>query len=673
MNPEEESRTIPIQGVDAASQPVPGAGNYSAQTASDIQPNAASQPAQNMQYAGQGYQSSGMQYNSNGQYNNGTNFQNPGAQYGSNTQYNNGANYQNPNAQYGSNTQYNNGAGYQNPNAQYGSNGQYNNGTNYQNPNAQYGSNTQYNNGANYQNPNMRYSTPQQAYQNPYYINTSSAMGMPPVKKSKKKIWIPILISVLVLAAVGTGVYFIFFRGNKSKDVKETVTQAINNTFNADSNNLQAQYLGSGSLAEMTANGAFESSMELTISEIGGNSMPEELSQLEGLGFRTTSAIDYDSLRISQKGSINYYGTSYLDYEFYAYDEYIAIACPSLFDGYLEIKTTNFGEDFNDSPLAKALGQTVDPTFAFDLFELYRSQSGDNNLGMNFEMDNEVFNDFVDSIRYEAGEKKDFQIGSETQSCQGYNVIVPRKSIRELAEWFCDYMTELGTPIAYRDIAALVPDKDLVFTVYVDKKGRMVNFSFEHIIQAGGEELELRCMIDFIGEEEPSDKVDGYMEAIVEGHSYRVNFNSVTNRTRTSSTTDTTADISVSGISVAKLTYTSSFDSTTGKGKIDLAISAMFQNILSCTLDYTYRDVVPGKSFTMDINDLSLDMMGEITVSMYGSYSMAPLSGSVSKPSGKKYDLFKITENDVMALAEEIEENLMHGPLGLLGTGDYNY
>ncbi len=647
--------------------------------------NGAAQSYQNtgMNGAAQGYQNTGMNGAAQGYQNAGMNgtaqgYQNP------NMQYRTGAGYQNPGM---------NGAaqGYQNPGASGAAQGYQNAGMNgaaqgYQNPNMQYRTGAGYQNpgmngGAaqgftqgfqnmaggnqNYQNPNAQYAKQQQGYQNPYYVNPSFAPGAVPAKKSKKKIWIPILIVVL-LAAIGVGAYFLFFR--KHHDPETAVTEAMTNTFTGGGNSLEAEYLGQKELTAMQESGSYESRFEVNITELNGSfgtEYDEYLPMLAGLGISSSASIDLDAQRFAESGSIQYDGTSYLDYQYYAYDDYIALACPDLFEGYLEVKTSNFGEDFNHSPLAEALGETIDPSFAFRFFDLFSTQP-DVDVTIPDELQT-----FMDEIRFEAGEKESIELDGRTQSCQSYRIVIPRESIEKLAKWFCSYLTELGTPAEYSDIEEILPDDDMVCNIYVDKKGRMVRFSFDQALTADGETLELICTIDFTGADDPADHVTGEIKAVLNGYAYGISFDSVTNETAASSTTNTKADINVSGISVVNLEYASTFDTATGGGHMDLSVSAMYQTLLSLAADYRYSDVVSGKSYTINIDELSLDIMGELTMKANASYSLAPLSGPVEEPSGTKYDLFTLTEEDTEALLTEIAENLMEGPLGSLLYAGY--
>ena len=708
MNPEEE-KTIPVQAVDAGSgqttpEPAGSADMTGTVTTSDT-PAADVSVTQTAQ---------DYQQNPNAQFNSAQGYQqNPNAQfYGTqnyqqnpNTQFYGAQNYQqNPNAQFNGtqgyqqnpNAQFNGAQGYQqNPNAQF-------NGTQgyQQNPNAQFNgaqgftqgfqnmtgtagnsgynaganqSDTQYYNNQNYQqNPNAQFGnsvnqTSQyggaQSYQNPYYVNPASIPpAAVPKKKSKKMIWIPI-VSVVLVAAIAVGIYFLVSK--KPHNPEEAITAAMSNTFSAERTSTAAGWLSSQDLSMLTQSSSYQVNMDMTIDEVSG-SLADDISMLEGFGFTTSAAIDFNAARYAGGGSILYDGTSYIDYDIYAYDDYIALACPSLFEGYIEFNTTNFGTDFNNSPLAEALDTTIDPSIGFQFFELFTTAQ---------ETDVEVpheFQEFLDSIRYEEGDKKDLQVNGKSQTCQGYRIVVPRDSMENLLRWFCDYAGSLGTPVEYEEIAEVLPREDFVMNVYVDNKGRMARFSFELPIESA--QTELSCQIDFTGlGDNPADHVTGNITMNIEGYAYGFSFESTTNTSGATTTQNTTMSVDVSGISVANATYVSTFDTETKDAHMDLSVSAMYTSILSMNLDYSYTDVVPGEQFTVNLEDLTLDIAGELTIGLSGSSTVSKLNGSVEEPSGTKYDLFTMTEDDFNVLAEEIMENMLNGPLGsFIAGGLYN-
>ncbi len=700
MNPEEE-KTIPVQAADTVSgQTEPESAGSTDTTGTDTTSDipaadmsAAQAASGSLQTAGQGYQQNpgaqlngyqGYQQNPNAQFNNAQGYQqNPNAQFNNaqgyqqnpNAQFNNAQGYQqNPNAQFNNaqgyqqnpNAQFNNAQGYQqNPNAQF------NNAQGYQqNPNAQFGGaqsftqgfqnmtggngNTAYGAGTN--QPNSQYYNGQNYQQNPYYVNSASIPpAAAPKKKSKKMIWIPI-VSVVLVAAIAVGIYFLVSK--KTHDPQEVISTAMANTFAAERTETATGWLQSQNLSTLAQGDSYQVNSDITIDKLSG-SLADDISMLEGIGITSSAALDMNAARYAGSGSILYNGTSYIDYEIYAYDDYMAIACPSLFEGYLEFKTSSFGMDFNNSPLAEALDTQLDPTLAFQFFELFSTAQ---------EAETEVpreFQEFFDSIRYEEGDKKDLQVNGKNQTCQGYRIVVPHESLEDLLHYFCEYMGELGTPVDYAEIAPILPREDFVMNVYVDNKGRMARFSFSLPIEAA--QTELNCQIDFTGlGDNPADHVTGSFTLNVDGYSYGLSFESTTNTSDAVTTQNTTISVDVSGISVANATYVSTFDTQTKTAHADLSVSAMYTSILSMNMDYSYTDIVPGERFTLNIDDMTFDIAGELTVGLSGSTTISKLSGPVSEPSGTKYDLFTMTEDDFTTLTSEIYHNIIEGPIGSL-------
>ena len=684
MYPEdEELKTMPLQSFDNASTPVQTPAQDSI-SQSNPTPDVTAQTAQAPQTAqtvaqGNTYQNYTAQPQNNA-------YQNYSAQ-GQNNVYQNysaqGQNnaYQNYSAQ-GQNNAYQNytaqpqNNAYQNYTAQpqnnayqnYAAQGQNNA---YQNYSAQPQNNAYQNYGAtqgmaqgfqNYQQPNQAY-----AQQNPYYANPVNGNvnngAVPPAKVAKKKIpklAIIIPIAVVLIAAIVVAVILIFKDKGKN-ETQETVETAMSNTFKEESPTVLASYLGTEEMNTMLESGAYTTSVSLNITDLSGYSMPSEAYLFEGLGFSTTSSVDIASEKVFSCVDVMYGGISYLDFNMYAYSDFMAVALPSLFNGYIEFKTTNFAEDFNNSPLAAMLGSDMQlpAELSFDYFEYLTSLSASMTVP-------EEVNEFLDSIQYEKSGSA--EVGS-LGKCDGYTVTITTDSMKDLLKWFCDTCNENNVTVSYAEFEQLLPKENIVFNIYVDDKGRMVRFSYVDDFNVDGTTLNVNANIDFLGTNRPADIVTGSIDLTADGTTVSIVIDSKTTESSTSSVTNATFSLNMAGSTMGSITYYSAFDSTNGNYDMTLSVDAMGTNYVYATMDGAYSNVVPGQSFTFDINDLTVNVMnGEYCVSLNGSMSQAPLSGSVEQPSGTKYDLFTMTEADFTALGEEIMNNVMNGPIGSLVT-----
>ncbi len=527
-----------------------------------------------------------------------------------------------------------------------------------------------------YQQPNQGYAQPN--YQNPYYVNQSGNGvngAVPPASVPKKKIpklAIILPIAIIVIAAIIVAVVLIMKnKGNGS--AKETVETAVSSTLSSDSPTLLSGYLGSEELNTMIESGAYSQSITLNITDLSGYSMPEDAYLFEGLGITTDSSVDLANEQVFSSAAITYGGISYLDFDMFAYNDYMAVALPSLFSGYIEFKTTNFAEDFNNSYIASMLGSEyqLPAELSFDYFEYLRELNT-----TEIAVPDEI-NEFLESIEYSKADSA--EVGS-LGKCDGYNITVTKESVKDLFKWFCDYCNANNVTISYAEFEPYLPTEDIVFTVYVDKKGRMVRFSYEDDFNVDGTTLNVNAKIDFVGTDRPTDVITGSIDLTAEGTTLSLVIDSKTTATATSSVTNTTLSVNMYGMAMGSFTYYSSVDTSTGIYTMNASIDAMGENYLYMTMDGLYSNVVAGKSYTFDINDMTIDIMnGEYCVSLNGSISQGPLSGSVEQPSGTKYDLFTMTESDLTVISEEMMNNVLNGPLGTLIGGmsfssdDYGY
>ena len=522
-----------------------------------------------------------------------------------------------------------------------------------QNYNASYGQNQGY---------------PQQNYQNPYYVNPAVSpqnQNTAAPKKKKSKLPLIIVLIVILLAAIGAGIFFFVKKNGASGSPKETVSAAVSKTFSSDAPSALSSYLGTDELSTMTSSGAYQESFDLTITDIGGFSMPSEAYLINGLGFSGNMALDADKKQMASDISITYGGISYLSCKLFAYDDFLALAFPDFFDGYLEVNTTTMSTDYANSYLATILGSnfSIPSDYSFNTFDFIQSQAS--NTAVPVEM-----NDFMDNIEFAKGETADIELNGKSQSCQGYDVTVTTQAIQELADWFYTYATQCNVEISRSNIDSILPKDDITFTVYVDNKGRMVQLTYKDSFPVENTTLDVDANITFSGTDRPTDQVSGQINMSADGSTFCIDINSNTSESGSSSTTDTIIGVNIDGSSIGCLSYNSTLDTASGTSTYSLSVDGMGQNYLSVTMDGTYSNVVAGKSMRYDINDLTVNVMsGEYRVSLSGSMSLEPLSGSVEQPSGTCYQLFSMSEADFNTLGEEIVGNLYSSPLFSLIMG----
>ncbi len=505
------------------------------------------------------------------------------------------------------------------------------------------------------QGTNQGYNT-QQGYQNPYYVNAAGMNpndfnGGSPKKKSKRRIIIPIVILLIVLIIIGVVLFFVFRKNESPKDV---VTSAMNNTFSQKVPTSVSSYIGSDELNKLVESGAYEESFTLNITSLDGYSMPNEAYLLEGMGLSAVVSSDLNNEQFSGCVALTYGGISYLDFKIYAYDDYMAVSCPSLFDGYIEFKTSDFSRDFNNSPLSSMLGETIDTVVTFDFFEYMKEISSNTNV--NTELPDEI-NEFMENIEYRKADALTIEINGKSQNCQGYDVVVTPEAMEAIASYIADQSS-----VSLSEIKEYLPSEELVFTVYVDNQDRMVQLSFNTSMKVDYYTMTIQGDLSFIGKDRPTDQISGVIDVTMAGSTLSITINSLTNNTDTTSVTNANIDMSMADMNIGSVTYSSSFDTQSGNYYLSLESEVMYETLIDLCLDTTYHDVVAGKGYTCDINELYINIGDEFEIGMDGSLSVAPLSGSVEQPSGTSYDLFQMTESDFEALAAEMTDNLLNSP-----------
>lgn len=128
------------------------------------------------------------------------------------------------------------------------------------------------------------------------------------------------------------------------------------------------------------------------------------------------------------------------------------------------------------------------------------------------------------------------------------------------------------------------------------------------------------------------DTMSEEMKLVLASNSDQFNFNLKSNYNLKSGNFDGAADINAQGQGIT-LNYN-------GNGKFDKSSSKL-------DLDFDKLDL------NMNIN------RQKVNISLGGSYSMAPLEKSIEEPSGEKLEVFKLSQEKLVTIVQEIQNNAM--------------
>ncbi|HKM04211.1 MAG TPA: hypothetical protein VJZ04_06400 [Lachnospiraceae bacterium] len=494
-----------------------------------------------------------------------------------------------------------------------------------------------------------------------------------PKKKSQK----PLMIVLISILAIGIIVALTFFIMNKwFRSTKDKVFDGMKATLNEEVHSPLDSYLGLKKLTKMIESGSFQEDFSLSLDRIGGNYMDNTIAMVEGVGIQSSSMMNVSEKKYSGNSSITYAGIPYLNCDIFAYDDFIALQIPELLDGYFEIKTSNLGKDFNNSYISEASGETLDESLVFNFFDLFStlgSSKKESNIVDSFHASyKKDMKKAYDDITVEKVDSASLQVGKKEQSCQGYLVTIPTDSMQTMGEILCEYLNEtmakealptqdLSTILNYESLKPYL-NKDFIFTVYLDKKGRMVMLTQNTEMYDGLVTIDSK--FQWLGTEFLSDTFTGTIQVLIAGQTYTMNIDSNSNLQKDVNENNLILAISQGGTSLVQFTYHDSFNSKTGILNLSCLANQGATELLRLDVTGGFEDVTPGKGFTFNLDDVSLDInSGDYTASLSGDFTISPLNTSIASPTGTKYNLFEMNENDFTTVVNEITKNLNTSPL----------
>jgi hypothetical protein len=341
-----------------------------------------------------------------------------------------------------------------------------------------------------------------------------------------------------------------------------------------------------------------------------------------------------------------------------------------------KVDLANITEDFNNSVWSDLLGTEI-PEDTIDAYTGLET------------VDYSEYKDLVvelwkgakENVKYSSIKgKKEFEVDGDTIKCTGIEVAVDKDYINNsisavieaLLESLSNYSTDDFDVDEYNEeIAALKSLEvtgDVVFDIYLDSKGRIVNMSTPADIEFtnNSEEKLIEAVsfdLNFNGSERRADVISGDIYIKANGEIIRINVD------RNSSVSDEEYDENII-LNVASDgngdVYTVSYANTWLKQNrsFDMAIAVKEndQESFELSANGDFDDIVTGESYTLNLKNAKLSVEGENVLIVSGQYTYEPSKDSIEVPQDS-VNLLDMTETEA--------ESMIYGVLGNIISGLY--
>lgn len=507
----------------------------------------------------------------------------------------------------------------------------------------------------------------------PGYQNTGGSQGIPGYlnaeqqPKKKGPIVAIVLLCVFIILLIICGV--ILGIGMLSSP-KEKVMKAVGTTM-ADVDTTFADYLGMQDLMTLTTKDKYSSELELTLEELEDNYWGDDYSMLSGIGIKTEINMDYKARKMLSDMKIRYNGANIVGLKMVADDTQLGIEMPDFYDGYLVMNYENFAENYNNSYISRASGLTVDEDYKVDMFSGGAATGGEV-FKKKYAEDLKNIYEVIEVSKTD--EKRDVELNGKTQSCTGYEVVIPQVAIQVFIEDILEFTESISTyeDVDYSEIEEMMLelfDEDIEAMVYLDKKGRMVAFECRMELGIEDEAIDYKLDVEWTGKEHLcnayvakmslKDKETEETIKVTVKHSLTKEGSEV----RRKLTVDASGD-GLDDYEAPSFEYKSSIDTSSGESRVVCVMDADGEELWNLDVRGAFQNVKAGKQFKYDMDSLVLSMEdSDYVVRMSGSYALGDLKKEIVVDIDNSRDLLEMKEMDYYELVEEIADNLYNSPI----------
>ncbi len=485
------------------------------------------------------------------------------------------------------------------------------------------------------------------------------------------------------------------------KNPKETVMDAFATLAAGTSAKGLADELGITGIMDNLEEKPYTVGMKLTLEE----SNLSDLEMLVSGSIYTEIACDIEAKKALLDMGVGFGGSDLVSGQLYIDEKQLAVAVPELLDKVFYVEFDNIIKNFKDSALADMM-EVSDEDFAMieEAFDAMEKAAEDVDVEkmaeflLGFEKEVEKFKDKIEVEKIDAEE---FEINGKDRKCDGYEVVVTKKSMVNLVEAAIDYYFLSDDAKEFYDSlveqveeAGGVADMDDLYDAMDDMKENKDEFLdmiescisdietemyiYEGEIVALEAEMEIT---DPSGESDETVKIGLELECTGGEYSAYDNYElavkvmgmSILKLEKESETdgNEYSAEWSVSSVALEDVTIGASFVMDKKDG--DFEASAIFDDgdmKMSATAEGTI-EVEKKKSVKVEFDTLKIeynDYWDEISIGLSGEY-YAECDADVSMPKGDKFNVLTDKESDWEDLAKDLE-GMMESLEGLMG-GSY--
>ena len=481
------------------------------------------------------------------------------------------------------------------------------------------------------------------------------------------------------------------------KSPKETVMDALATLGSGASVKGLADELGITEIMKKVEEGTFTVGMEATVDKVDSY----DLEMLNGAGFSAEIACDTEAKKALLGLGVAYGGSDLLSGQIYVDEKQLAVAVPELLDKVFYVEFDNIIKNFKKSVLFEMMGMTdedfsmIEEMFA-NMEKLEEASDTEEMIEFLLGFEKEI-EKFKDKIEVEEIEAEEFEINGKNRKCDGYELVITKKSIANLVEAAIDYYflsdeakdfyksieekaEEMGGVADLEQLYGAMEEMEANKADIVDMVKSVVSDIEAELYIYEGEIVFAEVEVEITNPDSEDETVSISLELECTGGEYSVYDNyelslkamgmKVLTLEKESETEDDEYSVewSVSSAALEGTTIGCSFVMDKKDG--DFEASAIFDDgemKFSFAAEGTV-EIEKKKSVKVEIEALTVsynDYWDAFSIGLSGEYYVE-CDADVSMPKGDKFNVLTEKESDWEALAEDLED-VMNSLSGLMG------
>lgn len=488
-------------------------------------------------------------------------------------------------------------------------------------------------------------------------------------KKKNTGLIVGIIVGVIVLLAVSAGVIFAIIMNSPKVRLAKGTANMVKEM--AEYASPAAEQIAFTEISNNIRNSQYASNMDFTFT------LPEN-EDIDNINLSIQSNVDRSNELASIDFSIGAYHLSLVEGNMTISDNEMYITLPKLVKDTYSLRLDTIGADYNNSEWAKELGLEVDKNASYDFFADNEDNHDWDDFAKELETDMQTLKESVTIAK--ADDKIAFERDGKIINCRGVRITISKDAMNTFLSCFQEefkkskvYQDEVARLIdeyatAYldqSDIEAMVDGymddifgirckNDVVFNIYMDRKGRIVRIATKEAQDFNSSDVKsVDFCIDFKGVQRALDVIDGTITVAMQDDTYQISV------TREADVSDTTLDEDIS--ITCKGDTSHEMISAYFKNKWDLEnleFDGAFgidtgEHTIDITADGSFTDYVKGESYTLDIGTASMVIDDKALLRVAGTVDQKPCTESIDVPAQSKY-LFDMTTSEIYALVYEI-------------------